>query len=100
MSNNAAELWTLWYALVDIAGWMDVNDPFSKRLLIKGDSQIALKWANLAAGNPVNGKHTPHPKSSEEMLAAIYQLKFVLPKFQSVQTHWQPRQKSVEAFGH
>lgn len=100
MSNNAAELWTLRYAISQIEGWMGVGDPFSKRLIIRGDSQVALKWADVAAGNQVKGKQTPTPNSSGEMIDAIESLKSSLPHFRSVKTEWQPREKSVSSLGH
>ncbi len=94
MSNNAAELWTL----VSAVEYLSNNwSPRDLRLLIVGDSQIALSWANRAHQRVMK---CASKGSSEEMLSSISRLRELLPHFQSVTTQWQPRVKSVRTFGH
>lgn len=91
MSNNAAELWTL------VAALRDPNVPQAP-LHIVGDSQIALKWASVAAGTH-KGKGKLNKNASEEMRDSIAALRELL-RDRSVVTEWRARIASVRRFGH
>lgn len=93
MSANAAELFTLVRAIQDVVGSIGRD----VRLLVVGDSQIALKWAR---GTTPKGKAVKQPKGgSEEFRNAIQSLRDVIKGFH-VETLWQPRIHSVRVFGH
>jgi hypothetical protein len=66
-------------------------------VLVKGDSQIALKWVDVEACNRFVKKA---PKGTTEFLNAITQLREAVRGFHSIKTEWQPREKSVKTFGH
>lgn len=93
MSNNAAEIATLAVAVQDVRRKYGTTVS----LIIKGDSQIALKWARVCSGQErakINPAHSP------AFIEAIRALEFAMKGISSVTTEWQPRAKSVEAFGH
>jgi hypothetical protein len=58
---------------------------------------IALKWADVTAGNrnPTKLKHV-----SPEFREAIGELGVAMEGIENVETKWQPRLKSVQTFGH
>lgn len=92
MSANAAEIRTLAEAITDAANEGFVN------LLIIGDSQIALAWANHCAGN---GKPRKMAKgSSPEFADSIRRLQVAASRLDELQTRWRGRVNSVEIFGH
>lgn len=90
-SCNSAEIRTLHAALVDLAS--KVN-PGVLHIHIKGDSKIALKWANPKL------KMEPSATSWREFHEAIRLLRLELPKFGKITTQWHPRAESVKLFGH
>ena len=95
MSANAAEIWTLCSALETLLETYGVTAPLVK-LLIQGDSQIALKWAAKSRGNSY-----PSQKSgSGEFVEAGKRLCELTPKFSSLKTEWKARIHAVKAFGH
>ncbi len=89
-SCNSAELLTLTFALRDLLG----SDSLSslKHVHVKGDSQIALKWA----------KHRgfPSKKSTPMFHSAIAMLRREASSFRNLTTEWWPRENSVRIFGH
>lgn len=91
MSANAAEIFTLVYAI------RAAKQNGATALLIVGDSQVALKWANVAAGNR---RATKIKKTSPEFREAIENLTECMTGMGCVKTQWQPRLKSVETFRH
>lgn len=91
MSANAAEIFTLVYAI------RAAKQNGASALLIVGDSQIALKWADVAAGNRAA---TKIKKTSPEFQEAVTNLTECMAGMVSVETQWQPRLKSVATFGH
>jgi ribonuclease HI len=90
MSANAAEVLTVFFAI------MDAKKQGAKTLLVVGDSQIALKWVNVATGRR---KPTKISKTSEGFQRAI---SFLLRAARGldINTQWQPREISVATFGH
>lgn len=92
MSANAAELMTLVSALRDAR--RIYKTPEAYRLLIVGDSRIALKWANPQF------TREPSQKSSPLFIEAIGRLREELKGWTETSTQWQPRAKSVASFGH
>lgn len=96
MSANAAEIRTLARAIETVAQ-IEPNTTLL-RLLILGDSRIALKWANVAAGSR---KRTKIGKTSPEFQESIVMLELAMRRvFAKVQTNWTPRLQSVAVFGH
>lgn len=99
-SNNAAELLTLCVALEHLAIRVP---PETTHVEVIGDSQIALKWLKVAAGDP-NGGHRKKAKvsegSSELFKETIQRLVKAAEPFAKITAIWQPREKSVELFGH
>jgi len=91
-SCNSAEIRTLESALADLAG--SHPDPASLHLVIKGDSKIALKWANPKY------KEQPAAHTWHEFHKAIAMLRVQLPKFASITRIWHGRDHSVKLFGH
>lgn len=89
-SSNSAEIRTLVRALEDLLD-TDPVAPF-KTVLIRGDSQIALKWV-LHRG-PIKG--TPSPQFVE----AVGMLQRTADKFTLLRTEWRGREHSVALFGH
>jgi ribonuclease HI len=96
MSNNVAEVSTLVRAIESLP-----NEPSTTRLLIVGDSQIALNWASKAGNGipykPPRRRLGPH---SQEFFSALMSLYRVLSGFSEVKIDWQPRERNVEVFGH
>lgn len=91
MSANAAEVLTLVKAI------QEAKQKGAAALLIIGDSRIALKWADVAAGlRPA----TKINKTSPEFQESVAQLQIAMRGISTVKTRWQPRLKSVATFGH
>lgn len=91
MSANAAELYTLEYAVVALIDrGIDVAET---SLHIVGDSTVALGWASR---KPRKIKMGSTPVFRE----AAMRTQFALKDFKSVTVQWQPRLKSVATFGH
>ena len=90
MSANCAEVLTL------VAAITDARKTGAKKLLLIGDSQIALKWADVATGKR---KATKIGKTSEGFQRAITSLYQVACGIR-IETRWQPREMSVATFGH
>jgi ribonuclease HI len=93
-SNNEAEVRTL-IAAAEAA--KEICDPARTRLRVVGDSQIALKWAEKAWEN---ADYRPKHGWSPGFAAAVADLYVCLQPFAEVSIEWQPRERSVEMFGH
>ena len=91
MSANAAEICTLATAITVAKG------HGARHLVVVGDSQIALKWANVCAGNR---EATKIDKTSESFKEAIQVLHEACDGIWTLETRWQPRINSVLTFGH
>jgi hypothetical protein len=91
MSANAAEIRTLATAIAV------AKAQGARHLLCVGDSRIALKWANIAAGNR---RPTKIDKTSASFKASIALLRDACFGIVSLHTQWQPRAVSVRTFGH
>ena len=91
MSANAAEIYTLARAITVAKG------HGARHLFVIGDSQIALKWANVCVGNR---KATKIDKTSESFKEAIQLLHEACDGIWTLETRWQPRLNSVLTFGH
>lgn len=89
-SSNSAEIRTLVKALEDLSD----SDPKAafKAVLIRGDSQIALRWVHHHG----KIKRTPSP----EFVEAIGLLHKITAKFSDLRTEWRSREVSVAIFGH
>jgi ribonuclease HI len=94
MSNNEAEVRALIAAAEAVKR---VSDPTETRLCVVGDSQIALKWARKAGQQAF---YRPKPGWSQGFAAAVADLYLSLRPFAEVETEWQPRERSVQIFGH
>jgi ribonuclease HI len=94
MSANEAEIRTL-VAAAEAAKL--IRDPARTRLCVSGDSQIALKWANKAA---MKVFYRPKLGWSPGFKAAVADLYVSLRPFAELVTQWQPRERSVQIFGH
>ena len=94
MSANEAEVRTL-IAAAEAAKL--ISDPARTRLCVVGDSKIALKWARKA-GQQVS--YRPSMGWSPGFNAAVADLYLSLKPFAAVVTTWQPREISVQIFGH
>ena len=94
MSANEAEMRTLIAAAEAVKL---IRDPARTRLSVYGDSQIALKWAQKAGQNVF---YRPKLGSSPGFNAAVADLYASLRPFAEVVTEWQPREISVQIFGH
>ncbi len=91
MSCNAAEIATMAIAI------SFAKAQGFKQFLIKSDSQIALKWANVMGGNR-NG--TKLRNVSDSMRDALTKLRQIVDYTDEIETQWQPRLTSVATFGH
>lgn len=91
-SCNSAEIRTLEAALADLSS--SHPNPSSLHLIIKGDSKIALRWANPKF------KDQPANHSWHEFHTAIAMLRTHLSKFASITRIWHGRDNSVRLFGH
>jgi ribonuclease HI len=89
-SSNSAEIRTLVAALQQLA--KEVGNPEEHSVLVRGDSQIALKWVKCPL--------TPKEKTSEGFREAITLLRTEVTKFRGVKTEWRRRDYSVRLFGH
>lgn len=95
MSNNAAEIETLAYAIKAIKDrGYDIKHV---SLSIFGDSQIALRWAKKCLCS--DALKLPK-KTTPEFREAICKLREYITGFPIIYTSWQPRLKSVTIFGH
>jgi ribonuclease HI len=94
MSANEAEIRTL-IAAAEAAKL--IRDPAKTRLCVYGDSRIALKWARKAGKRVF---YRPKLGRSQGFTAAVADLYACLKPFAEVVTEWQPRERSVEIFGH
>ena len=90
MSANCAEILTL------VAAITEAKRQGKRKLLLVGDSQIALKWANVAAGKR---RATKIGKTSEGFQRAIVLL-YQAARGLRIETRWQPREVSINTFGH
>lgn len=88
-SNNSAEIRIIVEALRDLAA---AGNAMEKTVLIRSDSQIALKW--------VTHLGVPSKKSSGFFAEAITLLRAEVARFASVRTEWRGRDHSVALFGH
>lgn len=88
-SCNSAEIRTLVAALHDLA---TKCDPATTKVLVRGDSQIALRWVNKTG--------LPKSTGSKNFLEAVANLHAITEKFQRVATEWRTRKVSVAIFGH
>jgi ribonuclease HI len=94
MSANEAEVRTL-IAAAEAA--KITCEPEKTRLCVYGDSQIALNWARKA-GQKV--PYRPPLGCSPGFTEAVADLYVAVQPFAEVAAEWQPRDKSVEMFGH
>lgn len=95
MSANAAEMFTLVYA---IKALLDRGVAAEEtELFLIGDSQIVL---NRALKIVDHEKIKTPAKNSSEFAEANTELKRVIDGFKSVGVKWQPRLESVATFGH
>jgi ribonuclease HI len=88
-SSNASEILTLAAALEHLysRGGADCM-----KLFIRGDSQIALKWATDTSN--------PRAKTSECFKQAIARVRLFNHLFADIKTEWRGRRHSVKLFGH
>lgn len=91
MSCNAAEIATLAAAITQ------AKENGATALELIGDSQIALKWANVFAGKR---KATKLVKVSDAMRESLGELREAMTGVTVLETKWQPRLRSVATFGH
>lgn len=89
MSSNAAEVWTLIFALNEAA---NIFVPSETAIFIEGDSQVALRQCIKTPRNS--------PKSSAMFVRGCEKVFALCGAFHSVQTKWRPRRLSVRVFGH
>jgi ribonuclease HI len=92
MSNNAAEISTMAAAI------KTARDNGATALVLVGDSQIALNWANKVAGKTKPRKHNGN--MSDAMRESIAELRACMGGITDLETKWQPRLRSVATFGH
>lgn len=90
MSANCAEILTLVSAIED-AKKIGVKD-----FVVIGDSQIALKWADVATGKR---KATKLDNTSDGFKKAVASL-CLIARGTTIETQWRPRAYSVTIFGH
>lgn len=96
MSANAAEIFTLVYAINALRD-RDLINISKVRLSIYGDSMIALNWAKrLFAGH----SKPPKGKITGPFIEAVTALKYAVRGFENVHTQWRSRTFSVATFGH
>jgi hypothetical protein len=88
-SSNASEILTLAAALEHLYSRGGAD---SVKLFIRGDSQIALKWAT--------DKSNPKAKTSECFKQAIARVRLFNHLFADIKTEWRGRRHSVKLFGH
>jgi len=94
MSCNVAEIRTL---IVAVKAVQRISNPATTILRVVGDSQLALSHAQRAGGK---GGYRLNPSWSPEFRAAVDDLHVALKPFAEVIAAWQPRERSVEIFGH
>lgn len=98
-SSNAAEIETMYRALLDLSNKIkeDVVTHIYPRIVVCGDSCIALKW--------INCKSFPK-EGSDKFINSIKNLKKLISDcqdcmlFGEITPFWRGRAKSVELFGH
>jgi ribonuclease HI len=91
MSNNAAEIFTMAAAI------KSARENGASCLVLIGDSQVALKWANVMVGNR---EPTKLGNVSPVFRESIAELRECLAGMTDLQTRWQPRLRSFSTFGH
>jgi hypothetical protein len=94
MSCNVAEIRTLIEAANAVKR---ISNPATTILRIVGDSQLALSHARKAGGK---AGYRLNPSWSPEFRAAVDDLHVALKPFAAVVAEWQPRERSLEIFGH
>lgn len=98
MTANCAEVLTLCCALEELAAR---QDPAALAVHVQGDSQIALSRLKAARGVGRGKKNRVRvAKGSEGYVAACERLRAVAVLFGQFTSRWQPRERSVETFGH
>jgi ribonuclease HI len=90
MSANCAEILTL------VAAITEAKRQGARKLLVVGDSQIALKWANVAAGKRKATKVGNTSDGFQKAVVLLYQV----ARDTKIVTQWQPREHSFNTFGH
>ncbi len=90
-SCNSAEIRTMVAALEELAS---MCNPAQSSILIRGDSQIALKW--VTCGKQPKASHSEGFRDAIERLRRVIQLN----RWRSVSTEWRGRAHSVKLFGH
>lgn len=95
MSANAAELFTLNYAIKAV---IDRGcDTRNMVLYLVGDSRLVLDMSlKIRDGRKIK----TGSKTSPEFREGVLVLRELLPCFAAVSAAWQPRRKSVKTFGH
>lgn len=100
-SNNAAEVLTLCVALEELA---KLVQPQATEVKVWADSQIAIKWLRVAAGDPSGGFKRRSAKlskgSSELFRQSIARLAAAAQPFAKIEAVWKERSHAVAAFGH
>ncbi len=96
-SNNVAEMLTLYEAIEHVR---KTFHPLPK-LRITGDSQVALKWAQVAAGKwgKMGKAENQLNKATQSFRFAVARLRLALKDF-SISVQWLAREHAVRAFGH
>jgi ribonuclease HI len=89
MSANVAEIMT---AVVALDRVRHLHGP--SHLLVRGDSQIALKWLRPTLVTKGNGKR------SADFILACQEAATAVGRHISVKTQWRGREHSVTLFGH
>ncbi len=92
MSCNVAEIMTAVVALDRCRHFFG-----SSEILLRGDSKIALNWANIGNGRkPI----LPNKKKAESFRNAVSELIVAIRHHKNVKTEWRNRNHSVTLFGH
>lgn len=94
MSANVAEIRTL---IAAVEAVQRISNPDTMMLRVVGDSRLALDHAQKAGGK---AGYRLNPSWSPEFRAAVDDLHVALKPFAAVVAAWQPRERSVEIFGH
>lgn len=93
MSANTAEVLTLVQALSEIGGE-------TTAIVVMGDSQVALKWLDVAAGHRRATKLANVSPEFREAVQALCAMFSALTSRLAVRAQWTPRAESVALFGH
>lgn len=92
-SNNSSEILTLVAALNELVE-RNTEDCSHISVMCRGDSKIALKWANP------NLKSAPSEATSMAFRESIKEMRKVNCLFGIIKTEWRGRLHSVAMFGH